>query len=1172
MNEVDLDWALIGKDPGQRDDYGLLRASATGRLRPVSMAKMVSHFSPGSPSGEHRERPDALPWVTFTFATVSAVRYVGVAIREWPQDSTASVDATGRPIVPTRFFCLPLDDFNRYFGSYLFLYQAVRDLPIPGRNGEFLSVQPRTGRTPTAQERLLADQKLFTAAAAVAAALLDGPVALTPNYPPSKYLLEDRITFLDTVAALLPAGIRATLSAGTWVDNRTSHRIRLAFTQRLRDGAGEIDPDNLLEAGGTAGGHGRMYAENLNRLCRRWELVTVLQWLAADREPYSFNQPDDIVAALAVAERRRLVDRIREKDLAADPGKDVTDDIRGHLGSVKSFDYLAAELLNAFLPEVGSSGDVNLITNDVRLIKDHWVPAALPALRTRCRQLAAADAGNRLLMALLGMTERLGCLPDVLADFLTPWGDAHEVELKVRSLAIDFALDHRGDTDSWRVVRDLLAADRICTIGAVDKQINRDWQPTGERSGYGLSGLLAWLAAANHPASRGILHIFRAVEAPGSFHDTVNADDIARLSGADGIDDQAVQTLLNLVVRLGRLDEVLPVFDGWFRTAVPRFNPQRRADWAAFLGQLDLDSGWRRRLGAALGEPRRRWGRRRGGAGQAAVDSPPEGGPVELAVRWMAADSPGRQDDHGVAWLASHYRPGGALPGGSVLPGEEVSFFGDAAKNVAVVFYSGEESFWCCCHTAYERFAETRPGIAGLYYAACKEMRASGAARASLRMSVPPTAIVADTVDMFGFGVVAATAALLLDGPVTVITGGPSVPLWSRLAFLDAVLALLPAGTYSSLTACTWAPGDRAERFRIAFGDGTIVQDRHVVEWRRLPEVPPLPSGFAREYYRRLLLLRTLFHDTGDIVRALAADNAPLDLEIPDHRFLAATITDGVLFESVRESGAVPEKCSKWVTDVLAGCSGKDDGDVGTDVRTLEALLADGSLPEVEDARRYALRLRDRGRLDRVLGALLAQTPKGAVRLRRVRAGTVALVRELCVNEWLPNNERRWPEVDRGLLRTPLISLEVAVQEMRAGSLEGLRCWLDRMDGVGGLPWILAPFRTLLDRKQIAADIPDPTDLVAYGADGLRALLQLARCLDREDGARRLSALLGRLPGGWGQIAESVQWFSGLDVSAGGPTGAGTNGVLTAGGSGRAWEACENAAHGSDALLQREQQ
>ncbi|WP_250285218.1 MULTISPECIES: hypothetical protein [unclassified Frankia] len=1221
MSEVALDWALIGKAPGQREDYSLLRSGSTGRLRPGSMAKMVNHFSPGSPRSpvgeEQREGADALPWVTFTFATAATVRYVGAAIREWPREPTVPVDAAGRPIVPTRFFCLPLDDFERCFGSYLALYRAVEERPFPEHDDEplIVSARSRDEEVSSVRERLL-DPRTAAAVGAVAAALLRGPVTLTPGYVSPRYSLEERIAFFDEVAALLPAGVRATLSAGTWVDNRTSHRIRLAFTQYLRDGAGQIDPDDPRDVNAVVDGHddaagrdhspSRVYAVNLKRLRDGWGTDAVLRWLSEDEKPYSFNQPDKIVEALAVAERKILLGQTRgnspsslaterdalteetpEEDASAPP-EALAESIREHFRSLPPVDYLAAELLKVFLLGTGGFGAGGAIATDIELVRKHWVPAALPALLERCRQLVEVDADSRLLTALVGMAERLRCLPEILADFLLLHGGADEVGREIRDLVVDSTLDHRDDADGWRMVRDRLAADRAYTIHLLVRQMKRElpadgWDAPAPSGGRTLLGLLGWLEAADHPASRNVLRVLRALET-SSFRQMIGADDIAALSGPDGAGDPGVQVLLERALRRGRFDQVLPVFEDWLTAASQRFDVRRRDEWASFLERpdIEIDSGVRKRLlKTAQSRSRRRLGllRRGGDGGQAVTDSLPEGAQVGLEVQWMIADHPDRRDVRDMAWLAAHYRP--APPTGGALTLGEVSFFGDVMKNVAVAFHApagrlGRGEFLWCCYASHEEFVRARPRIARFYQAAQGGMRTPDAPQKLLRMAAPTSTAIADAIDTFGFGAVAATAALLLDGPVTIATPVfpvpsappvPSVPLRLRLAFLDTVLALLPIGMCSSLSACTWAYGDRIERFRIAFGDGAAGSGRHVVEWRNLPGIPPLRSGLARAYYRRLLLLRTLFHETRDIVHVLARDSAPLNLDIPDERFRVSMMFENMLFEPVREPETAMEKWSSRVDDVLAGNSGGDDDDI----RTLEALLADGSLLDVEDTRSYARRLREQGRLDRVLGGLLGRKPKGAARFRRVQAGAVALAREFCADGWSPAGERRWPEVDRGLRRADRAPLEVAIQEMRAGSVEGLRHWLDRMDSIGDPPRILDPFRTLLIEARTPADIPDP----ARSPDGLRALLQLARRLDLQDGTALLPALLARLPDGWGQAAGYFRWFSASGAHnapgahKGALTRAGSKDIPALGGSGPVEEARENVSPGSELLLWR---
>ncbi len=296
--------------------------------------------------------------------------------------------------------------------------------------------------------------------------------------------------------------------------------------------------------------------------------------------------------------------------------------------------------------------------------------------------------------------------------------------------------------------------------------------------------------------------------------------------------------------------------------------------------------------------------------------------------------------------------------------------------------------------------------------------------------------------------------------------------------------------------------------------------------------------------YRRLLLLRTLFHKTThDIVRILAADSEPLNLEIPDHSISAVLISEGALFGAGRESREIPEKWQKRVLDVLAGRSGP--GRDEDDVRALEILLADGALPAVETAHRYALRLRDQDRLDQVLGELLARAPKKADdRSRQAQAGAVALAREFCADRLWAYGEPRWPAVDRGLACTGHAALQVVIQEMRAGSVDGLRDWLERMHSAGdSAPLVLVPFWALLAQDRLPNKIPSPAE---FPEDGMRALLQLAHRLDLRGGAWRLPALIERLPAGWGQVAEPFRRFFAPDVPNGLPASAEANDIPVA--------------------------
>lgn len=117
-------------------------------------------------------------------------------------------------------------------------------------------------------------------------------------------------------------------------------------------------------------------------------------------------------------------------------------------------------------------------------------------------------------------------------------------------------------------------------------------------------------------------------------------------------------------------------------------------------------------------------------------------------------------------------------------------------------------------------------------------------------LTVPPLdpAALARDITAFGIDVVAATAALLLSGPVTIT--GPDLPGWpERLRFLDAVAALLPYGYRAHYTAATWSDtGASPQRFRIVFSR-RAGEKSYGVPWGTTPDLRP---GAAEQYYASL--------------------------------------------------------------------------------------------------------------------------------------------------------------------------------------------------------------------------------------------------------------------------------------------------------------------------------
>ena len=153
-------------------------------------------------------------------------------------------------------------------------------------------------------------------------------------------------------------------------------------------------------------------------------------------------------------------------------------------------------------------------------------------------------------------------------------------------------------------------------------------------------------------------------------------------------------------------------------------------------------------------------------------------------------------------------------------------------------------SYFCA---SYDRLADTGIGYLAMYQALRKT---------SLRPEVgPPLAVsvVAPGLLSPAVGPLAVeVAALLLTRHPVCVLGAQKVPVLDRLAFIDTVLALLPYGLRSTLTATTWINSSKEQTFRLFFSSErrTRHPDDHVVAWDK-PDKEAIPAepAYVRAYY-----------------------------------------------------------------------------------------------------------------------------------------------------------------------------------------------------------------------------------------------------------------------------------------------------------------------------------
>ena len=224
------EWAWIGKKPGAREDYGVLDASD----RQIRVGEFVGRYVAGVPSSSQRDNtPTGPPWVTFRSHPTNVHRPL---LSVWVLDDWKDLDQAGRPIWPQRFFLCRYDDAVGVHASYRALWEAVSPFPLPRPDRQLVPIEIKPQAAASALAAI--DEIGFKRVAAMAAALLAGPVAVTGTA--DLYLSDpdarlDRLAVLDAVAALLPYGFRADLSASSAVDNTVAHRVQLVLTNHPND-------------------------------------------------------------------------------------------------------------------------------------------------------------------------------------------------------------------------------------------------------------------------------------------------------------------------------------------------------------------------------------------------------------------------------------------------------------------------------------------------------------------------------------------------------------------------------------------------------------------------------------------------------------------------------------------------------------------------------------------------------------------------------------------------------------------------------------------------------------------------------------------------------------------------------------------------------------------------
>jgi hypothetical protein len=327
---IGAEWALWGKE-AHDTGYHVLRSS-NGALREKDFSETITRYSPGE--------LDRLPHYTVSWIPGAnrQPEYIALGVHEsapaepGPADDRSRRDAVGREIVFVRLFCLRYADLAKYAltyqdqaPGYQDLFKAVARIQLPAGATEAARVT-----LPASLAPILTRGPLYRQAEQVATVLLARrPVCVlgADSVP-----LDERLRFIDTVMAMLPYGLRATLSAATSASSTSQDlKFRLFFASLPRTGgrlAGGRAPaeDFLVE-------WGKLDPVNVNdeaaRLYQGWlkdvkghapamlaDQVTPGRFTAEDIRRIVGNLPRDMSVPATLSELARVL-RAAELDHAA---------------------------------------------------------------------------------------------------------------------------------------------------------------------------------------------------------------------------------------------------------------------------------------------------------------------------------------------------------------------------------------------------------------------------------------------------------------------------------------------------------------------------------------------------------------------------------------------------------------------------------------------------------------------------------------------------------------------------------------------------------------------------------------------------------------------------------------------------------------------------------------
>ncbi|XVQ10490.1 hypothetical protein ACQP1W_49650 [Spirillospora sp. CA-255316] len=565
MARVTAGWARHGKAPRSFQDYAVLECG--GAFSAADYAAILDRYALGNPPPE-KTGEEALPWITLSEVQDDHHSYLGVSVQSW----TGDADGAGRPIAETLYGCFPYPQFSEAPVSYRELASAVDRLRPGGFDPDGVEV---AGYAPEELERDLRREGWFQRAVVAAAMLLEGPVTITGG---SRLDVDERLRFLDAVAALLPFGWRTRFTASTWFRGGSPY-IQLAFARHSRGQGYDLDwraepVQGPPPEAKVAGAYLKEFGELLDH--RGKGLLEVLDFLGRQTESLAEEEPARAVEVLEWFDwPGTVLQRARDGAAEAEELRRLFDTGRHReLPRPQDHVFLLCELIR-----LGGTPASGVIEKVCRPIRESASKAALTEIWTtllgRAQGLLWSEAPDvRGANACLEIGTCLQIEDALLARLLTPNGaavlDIGDDRVEAAALLVARWADPAGQ-ELRRQTLAALKANPVIVCRLI-LALNADASARLEE----------WLEMLGREVPGELLRPFQILlYAPAR---PLGADDLA---GAARHGEGCVSALLWLATDLGRLDRVLQPFLEW-QVSLPA---AARLAWSDRLAALVPDRG-----------------------------------------------------------------------------------------------------------------------------------------------------------------------------------------------------------------------------------------------------------------------------------------------------------------------------------------------------------------------------------------------------------------------------------------------------------------------------------------------------------------------------------------------------------------------------------------------------